>query len=337
MRSPARMYRLLLALYPRRFRDEYGEAALQLLCDRWEAERGFVARLRLLFDILRDATRPEATVHHSFLFHEIGPDRPSRAALINGAMFSLAAFLGVIAFMGTRATAHYLIGSHHPSPSHILRAQATARPVDLDSEIKMNAAPYHPPRSPYFLMILVLTALDWDEDNALSASEIDMAPERLLLLDLNHDGMLSAEECGFQAKGVIAEHPDQLARGRLMFMCDHPVLSALDLNHDGVISADEIRRASRSLRTLDENGDGVIAELELRPDPLRMEASAMVMQYDANNDGRIARDEFETTATPPRLFDFMDANHDGFVTTEELIAYFLKSQGPLRQLRAAPH
>ena len=57
MRSASRIYRLLLALYPQRFRDEYGEAALQLLCDRWEAERGFAQRLRLLCDILRDAWR----------------------------------------------------------------------------------------------------------------------------------------------------------------------------------------------------------------------------------------------------------------------------------------
>ncbi len=341
MRSASRIYGLLLALYPRRFRDEYGEQALQLLCDRWEAERGFFARSRLLLDILRDATislpleyaRTEAPVHDSFLFHEIGPERPSRAALINGAVFSFASILALVAFMGARATTHFLMGSHHPSPSHILKAPATAPPLDLDSEIKMTAAPYHPPRSPYFELILVLTALDWDEDNALSAEEINMAPERLLLLDLNHDGKLSAEECGFQAKGVITEHPDQLARGRLAFMKLHPVLAALDVNHDGVISADEIRCSSSSLRTLDQNGDGVVAELEVRPDPLRMQASAMVMQYDANNDGRIARDEFETTATPPWLFDSMDANHDGFVTTDELIEYFLKSQGPLRHLR----
>ncbi len=233
MRSATRLYRLLLALYPRRFRDEYGDAALQLLCDRWEAERGFAARLRLMFDVLRDATislpleytRTATLMHDSFLFHEIGPERPSRAALINGAMFSVVAFLGVVAFYG-QPSHGATISSARTIPAHriILRAQATARPVDLDSEIKMKAAPYHPPRSPYFLMILVLTALDWDEDNALSASEIDMAPERLLLLDLNHDGQLSAEECGFQAKGVMAEHPDQLARGRLMFMCNHPVL-----------------------------------------------------------------------------------------------------------------
>jgi hypothetical protein len=158
MRSASRVYRLLLALYPRRFRDEYGEAALQLLCDRWEAERGFAARARLLFDILRDATvslpleyaRTEAPVHDFPMFHEIGPDRPSRAALINGAMFSFAAFLGVVAFMGSRATAHYLIGSFHPSPSHIMPAQATAQPVDLDSEVKVKPVPDRPPRSAYF-------------------------------------------------------------------------------------------------------------------------------------------------------------------------------------------
>ena len=272
-------------------------------------------------------------MHDSFLFHEIGPERPSRAALINGAVFSFAAILVLVAFMGSRATAHYLIGSFHPSPSHILRAQATAKPVDLDSEVKVKPVPDRPPRSPYFELILVLTALDSDEDNALSASEIDAAPERLLLLDLNHDGKLSAEECGFQARGPMAEHADQLARGRLSFMQLHPVLAALDSNHDGVISADEIRKARASLRTLDQNGDGVLTESELKPDPVRMLAFGMLAQYDANNDGKISRDEFETTATPPWQFDGMDANHDGFVTTDEIIAFF-KSQGTLSRLLA---
>jgi len=151
--------------------------------------------------------------------------------------------------------------------------------------------------------------------------------------DLNHDGKLSAEECGFQARGPMAEHADQLARGRLSFMQLHPVLAALDSNHDGVISADEIRKARASLRTLDQNGDGVLTESELKPDPVRMLAFGMLAQYDANNDGKISRDEFETTATPPWQFDGMDANHDGFVTTDEIIAFF-KSQGTLSRLLA---
>jgi len=44
-----------------------------------------------------------------------------------------------------------------------------------------------------------------------------------------------------------------------------PLIAVLDANHDGVISADEIANASKSLLTLDKNGDGQLTQDELRP------------------------------------------------------------------------
>lgn len=48
------IYRALLHLYPRRFRESYGEEALQLFRDRMEDERGWLRRSRLWFDLLLD-------------------------------------------------------------------------------------------------------------------------------------------------------------------------------------------------------------------------------------------------------------------------------------------
>ena len=48
------IYRWLLRLYPRAFREEYGAAALQLFRDRLNAERGLFARCRLWWDVLGD-------------------------------------------------------------------------------------------------------------------------------------------------------------------------------------------------------------------------------------------------------------------------------------------
>jgi Ca2+-binding EF-hand superfamily protein len=284
------LYRWLLALYPSRFRDEYGAAALALFRDRLHAERGFVPRLQLWIDLIGDTlvslpveyrreplsaarlpaalAQDGATFSHGPSFYQCDPEVPRRSALINGALATIAAFAGLIFFIGSAAKrAPWLIGSHHPAASHILPARTDGVPQgELDAEIKLKPKPYEPPISPYFQLILVLGALDTDHDNVISASEIENAPYALKTLDKNHDGKLSAEECG-QRFGTSTASLDGafLKDARLIFMRFHPVLAALDSNHDGEISASEIRNAAVALRTLDRNHDGKLTEEELLP------------------------------------------------------------------------
>jgi Ca2+-binding EF-hand superfamily protein len=278
------VYRLLLALYPSRFREEFGAAALALFRDRLRAERGFVARLRLWIDLIRDtavslpveyrreplhfATSHAAHGEQGLVFYQFDSEIPERSALINGALVTIVVFTGLILFMGSAAKhAPWLIGSHHPSRSHILPARTDAiAKTELDGEIKLKPMPFEPPMSPYFRLILVLGALDTDHDNVISAAEIDNAPAALRTLDKNHDGKLSAEECG-QRFGTSPASMDAafLKNAQLVFMRFHPVLAALDSNHDGEISASEIRSAPAALRSLDLNHDGKLTEDELLP------------------------------------------------------------------------
>jgi Ca2+-binding EF-hand superfamily protein len=285
-----RIYRLILALYPSRFRDEFGDGALALFRDRLRAERGFAQRLQLWIDMIRDAAvslpveyrraplhlagshaghgAGEATFRHGPEFHQFDPEIPRRSALINGGIVTIVVFTGLALFMGSAAKrAPWLLGSHHPSRSHILPARTDAiAKTDLDAEVKLKPMPFEPPISPYFRLILVLGALDTDRDNVISAAEIDDAPTALRLLDKNHDGKLSAEECGQRfGTSVASMDPTFLRNARLEFMRFHPVLAALDSNHDGEISASEIRNAARALRTLDLNHDGKLTENELLP------------------------------------------------------------------------
>lgn len=111
-----------------------------------------------------------------------------------------------------------------------------------------------------------------------------------------------------------------------------PVQSALDTNRDGIISADEIAQSSTVLRKLDKNGDGKLAEDEVRPnfdranfDRERREGPASngneeivnnLMAFDVNKDGKLAKKE-----VPERMqgiFARADADHDGFLTRDEL-------------------
>lgn len=49
-----KIYAWLLSLYPARFRDKYGNEALELFCNRSHEEKDFIPRLRLWLDVLLD-------------------------------------------------------------------------------------------------------------------------------------------------------------------------------------------------------------------------------------------------------------------------------------------
>ena len=107
-----RIYLWLFRLYPAAFRNAYGEEALQLVRDRFQAERGLVARLRLCFDLLADLA---VSVPREFRYAqpslagasaprrlESGPaflviegKAPTPVSLVLGGLVSLATFVGV--------------------------------------------------------------------------------------------------------------------------------------------------------------------------------------------------------------------------------------------------
>jgi Ca2+-binding EF-hand superfamily protein len=160
----------------------------------------------------------------------------------------------------------------------------------------------------------VLGALDADQDNVISAAEIENAPAALRRLDSNRDGKLTAEECGLKLDPNVDP-----GRARLTFMRVHPVLAALDVNHDGVISDSEVRNAAASLRRLDWNGDGKLVENEIRPDRAVLMASNIMLMLDANGDGKISPDE-RKGAIAERFRGVLDrAERDGYVTEEDLV------------------
>ncbi len=73
----------------------------------------------------------------------------------------------------------------------------------METEVRVSPDPEEPAVSTYFRLIPVLSALDTDHDNVISAAEIARAQTALRKLDRNYDGKLTAEECGarFQRYG----------------------------------------------------------------------------------------------------------------------------------------
>ncbi len=102
-----KIYAWLLCLYPSRFREAYGDEALQLFRDRSRDERGFLPRLRLWLDLLGDLAlsvpreyfhvQPELMSYSAHLrsegvpsFFALVDESPGPGALLFGGVLSLA-------------------------------------------------------------------------------------------------------------------------------------------------------------------------------------------------------------------------------------------------------
>ena len=112
-----KIFAWLLRLYPVHFRKTYGEAAMQLVRDRFRAERGFLPRLWLWFDLLADlaisvpreyrhapavpakvSAQPSSNGALAFLILETKPPAPS--SLFLGGLLSLTTFVAVLTAIG---------------------------------------------------------------------------------------------------------------------------------------------------------------------------------------------------------------------------------------------
>lgn len=99
-------------------------------------------------------------------------------------------------------------------------------------------------------------------------------------------------------------------------------IAALDLNGDGAITRAEAREARAiAFDRADINGDGQLSEAERNAmgngQGGRMRGGGFG-DADANNDGRISRDE--AMSAPYRAFDRLDSNNDGVISSQEMQA-----------------
>jgi Ca2+-binding EF-hand superfamily protein len=96
-----------------------------------------------------------------------------------------------------------------------------------------------------------------------------------------------------------------------------------DTNRDNMITRDElIASRAANFSRFDRNSDGMLTNADipaiLRRTAIGQQVETMRMEFDANGDGKVAREEFVSGPTP--VFDRADANRDNQLTQPEIDA-----------------
>ena len=328
------LYILLLRLHPLLFRERFGEEMITVFDETARTSSGVPLLVDAALSVWRQRVlRPDrrrmtvtaaaAPAGDVLMFQVLDASPPRRSALVNGALLSILFFVAVTSSLGhSRSFPRLLIGTRHPRPQVLGVDRASVREAQPTTEVTQQARPVDPLRefaAVYFKAIRVLGALDADGDLVISEGEMALSPKTLQKLDLDGDGKLSAEECGFFLGSGPAQDHDFVARAIRDFMRLNPVLAALNADHDGEISENEILQGPRALRRLDRNRDGFLTAVEVMPDLAMQQAAGIMSRLDRNHDGYVTQDECRQDPLAEML-DRADRNHDGVATEEELAA-----------------
>jgi Ca2+-binding EF-hand superfamily protein len=338
------IYTQLLRLHPRRFREQFAGEMLWIF-DQETADGGRRLMADAAVSIVRQwclrsdlpgarAAGAGSAGHGVPHFYSAPSDGPERSALAQGAVVALALMLGIFFLMGKGGPRRWLLRIGTETPRYGVEVDMGAGPPNLTTKIGVKGAkivPDHGDIFNYFQMVLVLAAIDADHDLLISDGEMTGAPEALRVLDLNHDGKLSPEECGFGGP-VRGQSAEELYKEMISF----------DSNHDGVLEKSELPPRLRGLLAgamTDAEGKVYLAEVRnlagrivasarLRSDPdpgltnrLRvwfMRTHPVLAALDTDHDGVISPVEMATAGAALRTLDW---NHDKQLTYEEVLPH----------------
>lgn len=157
-----------------------------------------------------------------------------------------------------------------------------------------------------------LLGLDANNDGTLTRQEFDAGrAASFARLDADNNGQVTREEMRAQ-RGERGEHRGRRGGGHRGMGLDRA-----DANNDGNVTREEfLARPTAMFARLDANSDGVISASERPQRRERAEGERRERpNFDANNDRQISRAEWDQMGAS--MFQRLDANNDGSVTTEE--------------------
>jgi Ca2+-binding EF-hand superfamily protein len=193
----------------------------------------------------------------------------------------------------------------------------------------------------------IMKKLDTNGDGVLSADEISKGGERAKMIlgaDANGDGNVTLDEL----LADISKHQKGSMEGMQPPSASDiasKIMKELDTNGDGVLSTDEISKSGQNAKMIqaaDANGDGKVTMDELIADISKNQQSIGKMHshhgaggmvgrimdaLDTNGDGSLSTSDTSTSGANSTIIQAADANKDGKVTMEELLAYISKQYG----------
>ena len=159
--------------------------------------------------------------------------------------------------------------------------------------------------------------MDRNGDGVISRREWNGSAQSFRVHDWNDDGVLSGDEVRVGATQPQNRDQDYDPTRRPMFYdWNQRGFTTIDVNRDGRVTRDEWRYDLESFSRADQNGDDVLSRAEFLNGDTDVDREDRFEYLDANNDGRLQRAEWHSSAD---AFRWLDRNKDGVLSREEVV------------------
>ncbi len=156
-------------------------------------------------------------------------------------------------------------------------------------------------------------AMDRNGDRTITRQEWQGSDRSFVVHDWNGDGVLSGEEVRVGARRQRSNAPDY--DGGEFYDWTARGFTSVDHNRDGRITRQEWHFDQEGFYRADHNRDGVLTRSEFLGEARDDDRDDRFAYLDADDNGRIERDEWHSTAAE---FTRLDRNRDGRLTPAEL-------------------
>jgi Ca2+-binding EF-hand superfamily protein len=159
--------------------------------------------------------------------------------------------------------------------------------------------------------------MDRNRDGAITRREWRGSDQSFRVHDWNGDGVLSGDEVRVGATRRVYSNDDYSPNRRAVFSDWTQVgFRNLDANGDGRITTDEWQYDFESFRRADQNQDDILSRNEFLNGDVDVDREDRFDYLDANNNGRIERSEWHSSADS---FRWLDRNRDGVLSRAEVV------------------